>query len=113
MCKEEEELASAVQHLQVEGSSLTTEVNEMLALQQRQNGVHCICIQKIYQLPYYTGIRDPMLENNAGNRGIRINLEDGRVNMELPNNAEEDDAVGDELDRLNNFLSDLALVDTL
>jgi hypothetical protein len=113
MHKEEKELALAIQCLQVEGSSLIIEANEMLALRHRQNAIHRGRIHKIYQLSCYTGVRDVMLGDAAGNGGIGINMEDERVDMELLNNAEEDDAAGDELDRLNNFLSDLTLADNL
>jgi hypothetical protein len=112
MASEEQQLSSAVQRLRADGCSLAMEVNEILARRLRQNTVHRIRIQKIYQLSCYTGVRDIRITHqDSGSGGVGIDLEERGSDTAQPNDAEEDDTAGDELDRLNEFLSDLSLAD--
>lgn len=126
MDREEGQLSSAIKRLHAEPESseslFATEVDEMLALRRRQNTIHRVRIQKIYDLPYYTGVQDHRIAfGNTGLRDVDGDTQDcqdiGEQNIETmeTDGAEEDDAVGDELDRLNDFLTNLShgLVDAL
>jgi hypothetical protein len=111
MTREESDLKSAVDRLQTEGSPLAVEANKRLAHRVRQNNIHRTVIQKIYALPCYSGHRDSTIgfggvtsERHAQGDG----LGDG-IGAPTGISAEEDDIVGDELDRLNDFLGSLSI----
>jgi hypothetical protein len=115
MTREESHLRSAVDHLRSEGSPLAVEVNSLLARRIRQNNIHRTRIQKIYTLSCYSGLREAAdefrgvtSESNAHGGGLGGgSIGDAGLGEHI--NVEEDDVIGDELDRLNDFLGSLSI----
>jgi hypothetical protein len=119
MTREESQLKSVVDRLHSEGSPLAVEANTLLVHHLHQNNIHRKHIQKIYTLPCYSGHRDPTIEfwGITSERHVQGDgLGGGNlVHIELEANisAEEDDVAGDELDRLNDFLGRLSILDSM
>jgi hypothetical protein len=120
MSHEETQLKSVVEQLHLEGSSLAVAINSLLARRLCQNDIHRARIQKIYALPYYSGIHEPSVDlsgvaSESNVQGLGDEHGGGSiVDAELagPVSVEEDDVTGEELDRVNEFLGGLGSIDS-
>ncbi|KAH9952513.1 hypothetical protein BGW80DRAFT_1194853 [Lactifluus volemus] len=120
MNNEETVLKTVITRLNESDLSLVVELKEMLVRRSRQNTVHRRHIYQIYNLPHYTGPRDPEISSclwmcsslstseglNHGDEAADLSA----VQDDTPD-VEEDDLLNEELDRVNDFLGNLSIVD--
>jgi hypothetical protein len=117
MSNEENTLRTTIAQLHESHSPLAIGVEELLARHSWQNTAHHRCIYQIYQLSHYTGSRDPTIlsgtwtcssfrtSESSGGGG-----EEGDSVINETPNVEEDDLLGEELDKVNDFLGSLGVI---
>ncbi|KAI0055191.1 hypothetical protein BV25DRAFT_1930474 [Artomyces pyxidatus] len=119
----DEELGLRSQILRLESSDplLARELTSRLDHRLRVHRIHRAKLQLIFELPCFTGSREPGVALNRYSSCTDSLLTSSdfidtfpslhNEDMEPELDAQEDDYAGDELDALNRFLSDLALID--
>jgi hypothetical protein len=120
---EEAMLKTAITCLNESNSSLKVKLKEMLVRHSWQNIVHRRHIYQIYNLPHYTGPRDSAISSclwmcssfsTLGGQDHSDEVAEAAdlsfVQDDIPD-VEEDDLLNEELDRVNDFLGNLSIID--
>jgi hypothetical protein len=117
MSSEENMLRTAIAPLHESHSPIAIAVEELLARRSWQNIAHRRRIYQIYQLSHYTGSRDPTILSGiwtypslGTSEGLGGDGEEGDSVINETPDVEEDDLLGEELDKVNDFLGSLGII---
>jgi hypothetical protein len=117
MSSEENTLRTAIAHLHESHLPLAIGVEELLTCHSWQNIAHRRHIYQIYQLLHYKGSYDPTILSGIwtyppfGTSGsLGGDGEEGNSVINETPDVEEDDLLGEELDKVNDFLGSLGII---
>jgi hypothetical protein len=117
MSSEENTLRTAIACLHESHSPLAIGVEELLTCHSWQNIAYRRRIYQIYQLSHYTGSRDPTTLSSIwtyppfGTSGsLGGDGKEGDLVINETSDVEEDDLLGEELDKVNDFLRSLGII---
>lgn len=123
MRDEEVDFNYHINRLQESDSLISAELRTVLARRQRMNNINRARLEKIFCLPCFTGSKEPgtrigraepMVVDGAGEGIGEVNVIDEfdeEVVLDDMGAADEDDAAGDLLDGVTEFISRMSLID--